>query len=103
MIRQKIYLDTLVINFIFADDAPEKKEVTIELFNNLIATGIYETYISDFVVEEINNTTNERRRKELIGALEKYPIDFALLGNNLSDIQFPAKELTEQGVIPKKQ
>ena len=36
-----IYLDTSVINFLFADDAPEKKEVTVDFFNNFIKTGIY--------------------------------------------------------------
>jgi len=28
MRKLKVYLDTTIINFLFADDAPEKKEVT---------------------------------------------------------------------------
>jgi len=44
-----LYLDTSVINFLFADDAPEKKEVTIDLFENYIAKNVYEVFISQFV------------------------------------------------------
>jgi hypothetical protein len=34
----KVYLDTSVINFLFADDPPEKKEITIDFFENFIRT-----------------------------------------------------------------
>ena len=34
--KLKIYLDTSIINFLFADDAPEKKEVTIDFFENYL-------------------------------------------------------------------
>ena len=34
--KLKVYLDTSVINFLFADDAPEKKEVTIDFFENYL-------------------------------------------------------------------
>ena len=33
MVPIKVYLDTSVINFLYAEDAPEKKEVTLEFFN----------------------------------------------------------------------
>ena len=48
-----VYLDTSVINFLFADDSPERKAITIDFFDNFIQTGIYETYISDVVIAEI--------------------------------------------------
>ena len=63
--RLKIYLDTSVINFIYADDSPERKEMTIDLFDNFIKPEIYETYISPFVIAEIENTRNiEKRNKD---------------------------------------
>ena len=34
--RNKIYLDTSVISFLYADDAPEKQEITIDFFDNFI-------------------------------------------------------------------
>ena len=36
-----IYLDTSVPNFLFADDSPEKKEVTVDFFDNFIRKGKY--------------------------------------------------------------
>ena len=34
MKKLKIYLDTSVINFLFADDSPEKQDITIEFFES---------------------------------------------------------------------
>ncbi|MFH1051262.1 MAG: hypothetical protein V1779_10095 [bacterium] len=54
--KLKIYLDTSVINFLFADDAPEKKEITIDFFENFVNMNFYQTFISAYVIEEINAT-----------------------------------------------
>lgn len=59
MKKLKVYLDTSVINFLFADDAPELKAATVDFFDNFIRTGIYETYISEYVLFEINRTTEK--------------------------------------------
>ncbi len=50
----KVYLDTSVINFLFAEDAPEKQEITIEFFNEYINRNLYGVFISPVVVDEIN-------------------------------------------------
>jgi hypothetical protein len=42
--KLKIYLDTSVINFIISEQSPEKKEVTIDFFENHLYK--YEVYIS---------------------------------------------------------
>lgn len=52
MKKPKIYLDTSVINFLFADDTPDFKKVTIDFFENYFSE--YEVYISDVVLLEIN-------------------------------------------------
>ena len=46
-------LDTSVINFLFADDSPEKKEIIKDFFEIFIKIGIYDTFISGFVIDEI--------------------------------------------------
>lgn len=56
-------MDTSVPNFLFADDAPEKKEVTKDFFDNYVQNGIYETFISPFVISEIEDTKNEEKRQ----------------------------------------
>ena len=62
---RKIYLDTSVINFLFADDSLERKQITIDFFDNFIATGVYRTYISGFVIDEISQTTNQKKKIKL--------------------------------------
>jgi len=48
MRKLKLYLETSVWNFYFADDAPEKKEITLDFFNE-IKKGKFDIYISKIV------------------------------------------------------
>ena len=58
----KIYLETSVINFLFAEDAPEKMKITEEFFNII---DEYEVFISDIVLlEELSE--EQRNNEELI-------------------------------------
>lgn len=54
MRKLKIYLDTSIINFVEAKDAPEKEAVTHEFLDKFI--HLYDVYYSDIVVFEINRT-----------------------------------------------
>jgi hypothetical protein len=48
MRKPKLYLETSVWNFLFADDAPEKKKATEKFFSEVKA-GKYEIFISETV------------------------------------------------------
>jgi len=97
-IRQSVYLDTSVINFLFADDSPEKKEITKDFFDNFIRTGIYNCYISGFVIDEIENNTDQEDKKKLLKVIEDYPIDF-LEPVNTDEISYLANVNRERRVI----
>jgi len=99
--KLKIYLDTSVINFLFADDAPEKKQATVEFFDQYVKLEIYEVYISDIVIAEIQETKNETKRKKLLQVLNKYPIEYVQF-QNTSDIEFLASTYIEKGIIPQQ-
>ena len=101
--RIKIYLDTSVINFLFADDAPEKKEVTIDLFDNFIRPEYYETFISEIVIAEILDTRNEEKREKLLNVIEDYPIEL-LEYNEIQEkeIRELANHYISEGIIPAK-
>jgi len=43
MKKTTIYLDTSIINFLYADDAPEKMAITIDFFQNYVKKGVYDT------------------------------------------------------------
>ncbi|MEQ1744056.1 MAG: hypothetical protein ABMA02_01405 [Saprospiraceae bacterium] len=101
MIRPTVYLDTSAINFLFADDAPEKKEITVDFFENYVKTGIYKTYWSDFVVDEINQTDDERKRHQLLRVFEDYYLE-RLAINSPEDVDSLAEQYLQSGVMPPK-
>lgn len=79
MKRQRLYLETSIWNFLFADDAPDKKAITEKLFSE-ISQGKYSIYISELVMKEVNNAGEIKRRK-LVGEIIKY--DPIMLDDNL--------------------
>ena len=98
--RIKIYLDTSAINFLFADDAPEKKEITVDFFENFIKTGIYQAFISDFVIQEINQTSDLEKRGRLLRVLDEYYIERLVLADPEEIMQL-AKLYIDQKVVPQ--
>jgi hypothetical protein len=66
MRKHKIYLDTSVINFLFADDAPEKMDITKEYFENFIKLNVYNHFISEIVINEIERTQDNDHRNRLL-------------------------------------
>jgi predicted nucleic acid-binding protein len=99
--RIKIYLDTSVINFLFADDAPQYQQNTIEFFEDFIKIGHYQTFISAFVLDEIENNPNESEKHALLKVIVDYNLQF--LENTTSEdieIRRLAQEYIKNGVIP---
>jgi predicted nucleic acid-binding protein len=101
MKRLKIYLDTCIINFLFAEDAPQLRDVTIDFFENFVQTGKYEVYISEVVVAEIEATKDLEKRSKLLDVLRNYPIQFVTEGMS-PEIERLADLYLQQGVIPIK-
>lgn len=69
----KIYLDTSVINYLFAEDTPEKQEITIDFFQNYLKD--YDVFISNIVIDEINKTKDENKRNLLLNTISGYGIE----------------------------
>ena len=70
MKRPKLYLETSVWNFYFADDAPEKREIT-QAFFDIIRQGGYEIFVSDAVIEEIGRANDEKKQR-LLNIIKEY-------------------------------
>lgn len=60
MRKLKLYLETSVWNFYYADDAPERQALTRQWFQSL-PNDLFELYASDIVVDEINRATLDKR------------------------------------------
>ncbi|MBN2533195.1 MAG: hypothetical protein JXB88_09905 [Spirochaetales bacterium] len=99
MKKLKLYLDTSVINFIFADDAPEKQRITIDFFENSVETGRYDVYISDIVYTEIEKTRDLIKKKKLISVINDYNL-IRLPGEHDEEVRYLSKIYIEKKVIP---
>ncbi len=95
MRKLKLYLETSAWNFYFADDAPEKGDVTITFFKNL-PKGEYEIYASDIVFLEINRAEKKIKEKleELIKKNHPYMLESSLESRQLAEIYL------KRGIIP---
>jgi len=71
--KLKIYLDTSVINFLFADDAPQFKDITLDFFENYL--NVFDVYISQIVIDEINKTGDADKRLVLIQSITNYNLE----------------------------
>jgi predicted nucleic acid-binding protein len=72
MRRNRIYLDTSVLNFFFEDKDLEKANSTKEFFGE-IRKGRYDAFISDLVLREIGKTAVFKRER-LLSLIKTYEI-----------------------------
>jgi len=96
MKKLKIYLDTSVLNFIYAEDVV-KRNATINLFR-LIKKGRYDAYISDVVIGEITESP-KKKQKQLFPLIKKY--DLTELKTDRKAEEF-ARKYVEAKIIPEK-
>ena len=66
MKKLRIYLDSSVISFLYADDALERRDITTRFFETRLTE--YDVSISDVVLFEIGNTRNPAKRELLYEA-----------------------------------
>ena len=94
--RLRIYLDTSVINFLFAEDAPDFRKATEEFFSRHAAR--YNLFISNIVVLEIGRDPNPEHRALLERALANHGI-VELPGEPRDEIEMIARSYIEAGII----
>jgi len=61
--KVRVYVETSVWNFVFADDAPTRRDATRRFFEE-VRKGAFEVFLSDVVLDEIK-AAPEPRRSEL--------------------------------------
>ncbi len=96
MRKLKLYLDTSVWNFVFANDAPEKKEITVSFFENI---QLYDIYISEIVLDEIEKAPKAKRilLEDLINKYEPKVLDI------IPEIPELAVKYIENKILPEKE
>ncbi|MCL2031601.1 MAG: hypothetical protein FWG93_08670 [Oscillospiraceae bacterium] len=94
----RVYLETTMFNFCFADDAPDKRQDTLKLFAE-IQEGRYEPYTSFVVVNEIEQTSDARKRESMLALINQYSI--GVLADD-SEADALADIYIREGIIPVK-
>ena len=102
MRRRRIYLDTSVINFLFADDAPDMKSITIDFFENYVKPMVYDVYISPIVFAEINKTQDREKRRILTESIETYNLESLKIDEDMKEIERLAGLYVEKEIIPAR-
>ena len=99
----KVYLDTSIINFLYADDSPHYKKATEVFFENIVSMGKIDTYISNVVIDEINQTENQDRRSVLLATFKKYSNIKTILTEDetTEEIAFLADAYVKNNIIPQ--
>ena len=93
----KVYLETTIFNFYFAEDAPDKKKETLKMFEE-IKNGKYKPYISNAVLVELSRDT-EPKRGQMLSLIETYNIE--LLPAHADEFRL-ANIYVSEGIIPEK-
>jgi len=97
MKKFSLYLETSFFNFVFADDAPEKTDDTLELLLE-IARDKYVAYTSLITMEELNRAQDPKRSK-MIGLIRDYKI--SVVEETAESVEL-AKLYVAEKMIPEK-
>jgi len=97
MKKLKIYLDTSVLNFAYAEDVPDKMMVTKKFFRE-IKRKTFHTFISDVVIDEINKTPEPKKTK-LANLIKKFNLGILLLDQRCEKL---AERYLKHKLIPIK-
>ena len=97
MKKLKLYIETSAWNFFFADDAPEKRDSTKEFFAT-IERGVYELFISNIMLIEIDKAPEEHRKllMDLIGRCKPSEIQVT------NAMQLLAEKYIQRKIVPAK-
>ncbi len=101
MRKTKIYLDTSVINFLFADDAPEKMEITKEYFDKFVREKIYNHFVSEIVIDEIEKTKDIEHKRRLLKIIDEFELEMLIVDPD-EEIITLADQYIEEKIVPIK-
>ncbi len=96
MKKTKLYLDTSVPSFLFADDSPEKREVTIQ-FWDILKLGLYDIVISDILLREILKCEMPLSQK-LEDKLSEIVLEIVSVNEDVFSL---ARKYVDEGIIPQ--
>ena len=98
MDKPKIYLETTIFNFPFANDAPQYRADTLQLFAEIKA-GKFHPYTSEYVILELDNTKNADKLEQMKALITDHDMVIIPLSKEVEQL---AKVYITSGLIPNK-
>jgi len=97
--KYRIYFDTSIPNYLFADDAPERMEWTWRLWERCVA-GDYEICVSEVFFAELENCPEEKLRKidEQLARIEINQLDESEEAEELAYEFIKCRAFTEKSI-----
>lgn len=92
----KIYLETSAWNFYFADDAPEKRDVTKKFFDT-VHSAPFSIYASEVVLDEFSKAGADKQ-KQLLGLIQRHNPIVLEVGEDVTNL---AKAYLDLGALPR--
>jgi predicted nucleic acid-binding protein len=97
--RLSIYLDTSLVSFLYAEDEPELRDITVEFFESYLDK--YDVAVSEVLLFEIGKAADEALRRRLFAAVERYRLSVIRLTADEEQEAFAlAGQYVQAGVIP---
>ena len=101
MKKLKIYLDTSVISYVYADDSPEKQSITQEFCERYLHD--YDVYISELVLAEIEKTQDALLKEKFKMVVENYNLQIIEVDQRDEQAIYGlAQKYIRQGIIPPR-
>ena len=97
--KLRVYLDTSVINFLFAEDVPDFRRVTEDFFE--VYAKQCELYGSDVLLEELNRDLNEERKQRHMTVLRDHAVKI-LPRSRDNEVVHLADVYLQQRIVPLK-
>lgn len=98
MKKARIYLDTSVVSYLEQTDAPERMQLTRDVWETL-KSDKYDIYISNVVVRELSKCSDENKRSLLLSHLEE--IQYTMV--NVTDEIFAfAEKIVDFGILKER-
>lgn len=94
--RLRVYIETSVWSFAFAEDAPDYRADT-ELFFERCRQGVFDLFVSDVVLRELARAREPLRRQLVDLVADIHPAVFAVS----ADAERLAQGFVDQGVVPR--
>jgi len=91
-------MDTSIISHLYAEDKPDWRAITEELYSDTIPSNAYNFFISDVVLGEIKRTNNSELRDKLIKAATIPAIKLITYSSDEAGVL--AEKYIEQGALP---